>query len=204
MYGPRDNLFLPNILEAAGTGRLRILGTGKNKICFTHVDNYCHGLLIAEKALYKGSPALGKFYIVTDGATHTHEEGYGYLYEELDKAVVGMGWESVYNKWRIPTWILFPIAYLCLFITYLTGIRIKLTPFVVLMMSMNRYFAWTNAERDLHYKPIVSFREEWPKTIAWFREHWLPIFEKSNKGMTGLYSGTQRKIDIQAAGKKKK
>jgi hypothetical protein len=50
-YGPRDNLFLPNILEAGGTGRLRIFGDGTNRICFTHVDNYVHGLIIAERAL---------------------------------------------------------------------------------------------------------------------------------------------------------
>jgi hypothetical protein len=42
---------LPNVLEAAGTGRLRIFGPGTNRICFTHVDNYAHGLIIAEKAL---------------------------------------------------------------------------------------------------------------------------------------------------------
>lgn len=40
VYGPRDNLFLPNVLEAGGSGRLRIFGPGKNRICFTHVDNY--------------------------------------------------------------------------------------------------------------------------------------------------------------------
>ena len=28
VYGPRDNLFLPNMLETAGTGRLRIFGEG--------------------------------------------------------------------------------------------------------------------------------------------------------------------------------
>lgn len=36
----------------------------------SHVDNYCHGLIIAEQALYPGSRALGKFYIVT-GTTLT-------------------------------------------------------------------------------------------------------------------------------------
>jgi nucleoside-diphosphate-sugar epimerase len=40
VYGPRDNLFLPNLLEVAGTGRLRIFGAGYNRICFSHVDNY--------------------------------------------------------------------------------------------------------------------------------------------------------------------
>jgi nucleoside-diphosphate-sugar epimerase len=37
VYGPRDNLFMPNMLEAAGTGRLRIFsaartGNGMNKV----------------------------------------------------------------------------------------------------------------------------------------------------------------------------
>ncbi len=93
-----------------------------------------------------------------------------------------------------------PIAYLCLFITMLTGIKIKLTPFVVLMMTMHRWFDCSAAVKvrmtvllkkqfwlvlmalqDLGYKPIKSFREEWPVTIKWFRQHWLPVFEKSSK-----------------------
>ena len=67
VYGPRDGLFLPNLLETAGSGKLRIFGDGKNVISFCHVDNYCHGLILGAEALYPNSPALGKFYIVTDG-----------------------------------------------------------------------------------------------------------------------------------------
>lgn len=93
-----------------------------------------------------------------------------------------------------------PIAYLCLWFTMLTGIKLKLTPFTVTMMTMHRWFNCDAAVKDLGYKPIKSFREEWPVTIAWFREHWLPGFERSSKGVAGLFSGTQRKIDIQAAG----
>lgn len=75
VYGPRDNLFLPNLLEVAGTGKLRVFGNGQNRICFSHVDNYAHGLIIAERALYTGSKAIGKFYICTDGNTHPSPEG---------------------------------------------------------------------------------------------------------------------------------
>ena len=38
-------------------------------------------------------------------------------------------------------------------------------------------------------------------TTEWFKKHWLPTFQ--NKGMTGLYKGSEDKIDVQA-GKKSK
>jgi len=199
VYGPRDNLFLPNILEAGGTGRLRIFGNGKYKVSMTHVDNYCHGLIIAEKALFPGSPALGKFYIVTDMETHTFEEGYVFLWDELDRAVVGMGWPSIKEKMKLPRSLLMSVAWFCTIFTKLTGIRMKLEPFQVKMLTMHRWFNCSAAARDLGYKPIVSFREEWPRTIAWFREKWLPEF-KTQKGITGLYNKTEEKIKIQSRG----
>lgn len=49
----RDNLFMPSLLEAAGKGQLRVFGNGKNKVSFTYLDNYCHGLILGYDALYK-------------------------------------------------------------------------------------------------------------------------------------------------------
>ena len=73
-----------------------------NKVCFTHVDNYCHGLILAESNLRnRRSPIAGKFYIVTDGDTHTFKEGYGYMWKEIDKAIVAMGFESIWNKMKM-------------------------------------------------------------------------------------------------------
>lgn len=127
--------------------RFRIFGNGKNKICFTHVDNYCHGLIIAEKTLYPGSPALGNFYIVTDMDTHTHKEGYIYFYEEIDKAIVGMGFDSVFGKVKLPKWLLYSLAYPCLWASQLSGVKFKLSPFTVTMMTMHRWFDCSAAER---------------------------------------------------------
>lgn len=44
---------MPNLLEAAGKGQLRVFGNGKNKVSFTYLDNYCHGLILGYDALYK-------------------------------------------------------------------------------------------------------------------------------------------------------
>jgi nucleoside-diphosphate-sugar epimerase len=208
VYGPRDNLFLPNILEACGTGRWRVFGSGRNNICFTHVDNYCHGLIIAERALSKGGRACGQFYIVTDGDTHPHAEGYANFYDCIHEAALAMGFDDFKQKAALPLWLLWPAAYVSLFITWLTGIRLKLTPFTVLMLTMHRWFSISNAERDLHYKPIVSFKSEWPKTLVWFRENWLPVFRRdqarSKGAVAGLAKQTQDKIDIQAGKAAKK
>ncbi|CAK9100666.1 unnamed protein product [Durusdinium trenchii] len=138
VYGPRDNLFLPNLLEAAGVGKLRIFGTGKSRVGYTHVDNYCHGLIIAEKQIYENSPYLGKFYVCTDGATHPYPEGYSIFWEELDQAVVGMGFDSLYSKMALPYFLLRIVAFICDAISAMTGKKLKLGWFTLRMLTMNR------------------------------------------------------------------
>ena len=197
VYGPRDNLFLPNMLEAAGTGRLRIFGPGTNRICFTHVDNYAHGLIIAERALRPGSAALGQFYIVTDGATHPHPDGYLNFWDTIDEAAVAMGFVSLKSKFHLPIWLLTILAYVCEAVGYLLGITLKLNLFNVRVLTMHRWFDISAAEKDLGYKPVVDFKEGWADTLVWFRANWLPKFD-ANAGLTGLSKQTQAKIDVQA------
>ena len=201
VYGPRDNLFLPNLLEAAGNGKLRIFGKGKNRICFTHVDNYCHGLIIAERALKPGSKAAGKFYIVTDGNTHPNGEQYLIFWEILDEAVKGMGFTSLWAKTKLPKPLLFFLAYISECLQYILNTTLKLNYFTVLVLTMHRWFDITAAERDLEYQPIIGFREGWDETILWFRENWLPTFTK-NASCVGVAEKTQDKIDIQSYKKK--
>ena len=196
VYGPRDNLFLPNLLEAAMHGKLRVFGEGYNRICFTHVDNYCHGLIISEKALYPNSPALGKFYIVTDGKTHPKGEQYLIFWKILDEAIVAMGFTSLWKKMHLPKALLMFIAGICEFIGGLLGITMKLNKFNVTVLTMHRWFDISAAEKDLGFQPIVGFREGWDETKTWFKENWLPMQTKSNN-LFGIAKSTQEKINIQ-------
>jgi len=202
VYGPKDNLFLPNLLEAAMSGKLRVFGHGHNRICFTHVDNYCHGLIVAETSLYPGSPALGKFYIVTDGTTHPKGEQYLIFWEILDEAVKAMGFTSLWSKTHLPHGLLMFVATICEFIGRLLGVTMKLNRFNVTVLTMHRWFDIKAAEQDLGFQPVIGFREGWDETIVWFQENWLPKQPKSS-GIFGLSRGTQTKIDIQDASAKK-
>ena len=93
VYGPHDQLFLANFIKAAP--KLRVFGAGKNKISTCFVDNYCHALILGHEALYPGSPALGKFYIATDGPPVN-------FWGILDHALTEFGYPSVKAKIHLP------------------------------------------------------------------------------------------------------
>jgi len=148
VYGPRDALFLPNILAAGQSGRLRVVGGGKNRISFTHVDNYCHGLILGEKALYPQSPALGKYYVVTDG-------GYEIFWDRIDEACVSMGFPSPKSKFHAPAWLVMCFAYICSIAGAVFRTHFKLSPFSVRMLTIHRWFNIDNAKRDLGSIPTL-------------------------------------------------
>ena len=170
VYGPYDSLFLPKLLETAGSGKLRIFGKGQNKISVCHVDNYCHGLICGADALYKGSPALATYYVVTD-------EGPQYFWKILNRAIVAMGFTDLEKKFHLPIGLLYSVAYFCSFLTMITGKMFKLTPFTVRMLVIHRYFDISNAKRDLKYEPLIQFEDGWSSTIEWFKVHWLPTYK---------------------------
>lgn len=168
VYGPRDYLFLHNFLLNAK--RLRVFGNGKNLVSVCFVDNYCHGLIVAEKQLYKDSPALRKFYICTDGTPVN-------LWRFIDRAICEIlpGATSLFKKMSLPGWyFMYPIGYVCEGVGNLLGKKLKLTTFSVRMLLINRHFDPTESRRDLKYEPIVNPDEAWDITKKWFKEVWLP------------------------------
>jgi nucleoside-diphosphate-sugar epimerase len=167
VYGPRDMLFLHNMLGAGN--KLRIFGTGSNKCSFCHVDNYCHGLILGERALVPGGAALGKFYIVTDGPPQD-------FWRVLDVALVAVGCRSVFTKFRLPKWFILPVAYLCTLVGLLLRRKIKLNPFAARMLMIHRWFDIDAARRDLAYEPVIAFEQGWADTVEWFRTVWAPQY----------------------------
>jgi len=175
VYGPRDPLFLPSLLAAARSGALRIFGPGTNRVSFTHVDNYCHGLILGAEALRPGSPALGRFYIVTDGDAQN-------LWDVIDRAVIGVGLPSLRTRRALPVWLMQGAARgsmaLGRVISAVTRTpyphvmrRLKLTTFSVTMLVIDRSFDISRARRELEYAPLIPFEEGWAQTVRWFADH---------------------------------
>ena len=187
VYGPHDPLFLPALLETAGSGKLRIFGKGLNKISVCYVDNYCHGLICGADVLEKDSPALGKFYIITDGPEQ-------YFWQILNKAIVAMGFRDLNTKFHLPTGFLMTIAYACNVVGWIIGKKFKLNPFNVKMLTIHRYFNIDNARRDLKYEPLLQFEDAWNKTIDWHKDKWLPSYlQRVKEGKGSAILGKDKK-----------
>mmetsp|Transcript_11471 Transcript_11471/g.17357 ORF Transcript_11471/g.17357 Transcript_11471/m.17357 type:complete len:398 (+) Transcript_11471:608-1801(+) len=187
VYGPHDPLFLPALLETAGSGKLRIFGKGLNKISVCFVDNYCHGLICGADVLQPTSSALGKFYIITDGPEQ-------YFWKILNRAIIDMGFTDLESKFHLPTALLFTVAYVCNVLGWVLGRKFKLNPFNVKMLTIHRYFSIENAKRDLMYEPLYTTEEAWGKTVEWHKVHWLPGYlERVRLGKGSAIIGNDKK-----------
>jgi hypothetical protein len=65
----------------------------------------------------------GKFYIVTDGDTHDDPRGCCVFWKTIDEAVTYMGFESIWNKFKLPYYLMMGIAMICSVIGWLLNIR---------------------------------------------------------------------------------
>lgn len=163
VYGPRDTLFMPNFI--CNKDSLRIMGDGKNRVSMCHVDNYCHGLILGLEGMKENrEEILGNFYLITDGQPI-------YLWKVLDELVVSAGGASLYSKSRVPSWLLYGIAYICQAVGWVVGKKFRLNPFNVTMMTIDRFFNIEDSTKDLKYKPVKKFEQGWMETLDWFKIH---------------------------------
>ena len=120
------------------------------------------------------------------------------FWEVLDQAVVAMGFVSLWSKFKLPTWFMMVIAHIVLFIgnifAFVTGTPshvvnyyLKLNPFAVTMLVIDRNFDISSATKDLHYKPLILFKDGWAQTIDWFKLHWLPRYKLSVNNSNSAY-----------------
>ena len=127
--------------------KLRVFGPGTNLVSVCYVDNYCHGLIIGERALYPGSPALRNFYICTDGEPVNPGDP--------STALTDIRLRLAFSKFKLPGWsFMYPLG----------RVRGRGVPYreaqaqhpAVRMLLINRYFDPSESKRDLGYEPIVT------------------------------------------------
>jgi nucleoside-diphosphate-sugar epimerase len=163
IWGPKDPHLVPGILRAARSGRLRIVGGGRNRVSMVHVENAADAHIAAEQALRRpGAAAAGRAYFVTDGEPVV-------LWEWVNALLAALGEPPITRS--IPLGAAHAVGAACEAAWWLLRLRGQppMTRFVAAELARDHWFDITAARRDLGYAPRVSPKEAMAELVASLR-----------------------------------
>lgn len=167
VYGPEEPHMLPRVVQRAREGRLRIIGSGTNRVSLTYVDNAAAAHLQAADALGPGSGNAGRAYFVADdGPVELWPWLQAFLRETGEPAIrgsVSLGLARAVGAVCEAAWTWLPLA----------G-EPPMTRFAATNLATSHWYDLSAARRDFGYAPRVSGKEGFSCTVAWFREHPVP------------------------------
>ena len=159
IYGPKDSVRLPNVIEAIRKGKPYRLGNGTALFSHVYVDNVAHAHILAAEKLEKGSLLEGQHYFITD---HEATNFFDFVYDDICKK---LGYE-IPNK-RIPYWMAKTAAMASE--SWATIAKPDkpplLTNYVVAATCKHCSYTHKKATSDFGYEPIVSREEAIKRTL---------------------------------------
>jgi 2-alkyl-3-oxoalkanoate reductase len=152
IWGPGDNNLLPRLVDKARAGRLRLVGSGRNKIDIVYVDNAARAHLQAAETLYPGSPVAGRAYFISNGDPRPIGEILNMIMDVYDLPPV---------KQKVPAGIAYFGGWLFEKIYLACRLRGEplVTRFLARELSTAHWFDISAARNDFGYKPEISIEE---------------------------------------------
>ncbi len=169
IWGVGDPHLVPRLLDRARSGRLRIVGEGRNRVDLVYISNAVDAQLLAERALVAeplaADPANpprradGRAFFITNGEPVLLWDWINGLLENLGEPPVtkyislraatalGAGAEFVWRTFRCPG-------------------EPPMTRFVAAELAHDHWFDITAARRDLGYRPRVSMEAGMRELVA--------------------------------------
>lgn len=172
IWGEGDPHLVPRILERAQAGKLRIVGSGRNRVDMVHVENAVDAHQLAEKALLtrhaihdvsaKHQSAAGRAYFITNGEPVV-------LWDWINELLRGVGLPPVTEMVGLGTAT--TIGALCEAAWKILPLQGEppMTRFVAAELAKDHWFDISAARRDLGYEPRKSMAAGTAELIAALR-----------------------------------
>lgn len=149
IWGPRDNHLIPRLIQRARSGRLRIVGDGKNQISMAYVENVAAAHLQAADALKLDSAVAGNAYFINEPQPVVMWE---WINELLALANLPPVTKSLSAKAATRIGHVLELVW--------TTLRLNseppMTRFVAAQLAGSHCYSVAKAERDFGYHGIVS------------------------------------------------
>lgn len=169
IWGAGDPHLVPRVVARARSGRLRIVGSGRNRVDLVHVENVVDAHLLAELALGKSQipnaksqevpAAAGKAYFITNGEPVA-------LWDWINDLLRALGIPPVTR--HVPLGLartLAAVGETLWRVLPLPG-EPPMTRFVVRELALDHWVDIGAARRDLGYAPRVSMAEGMAELVA--------------------------------------
>jgi len=164
VWGPGDRHLVPRVVALARAGRLRIVGSGDNRVDLVHIDNVVDAHLLAERALAApGAAAAGRAYFITNGAPVA-------LWSWVNDLLVRLDLPPV--RRRISRRAATALGAVCEGLWSLLPLRggPPMTRFAAEELATDHWFSIEAARRDLGYVPRVTMAAGFEELVAYLRQ----------------------------------
>ncbi len=163
VFGPGDPNLIPRLVDRGRRNLLKRVGTGKNRVDISYIDNVAEAHLLAAESLASAGAAAGRTYFVSQGEPVNLWDWINDFFRMIDLPPVTKA-VSFRKAW---------LAGALLEKTYhLLRIRQEppMTRFVAEQLARSHWFSIEAARRDLKYKARISTEEGMKRTAAWINE----------------------------------
>jgi nucleoside-diphosphate-sugar epimerase len=156
MFGPGDRALLPRLLTTARTGRLPMIGDGRNLVDLTYVDNVVEAMCLAMTA----DAAVGKTYHITN-------DEHALLWNQVRRILHELKLSPPRLRISLPAAL--AAAGAMEQVARVTGKEPTLTRYSALILARTQTYNIAAAKRDLGYTPPISLEEGIERTLSALR-----------------------------------
>lgn len=159
IYGPKDTSILPRLIKRLESGRLPILGEGKNLVDLTYIDNAVDAVLLAISA---APHVVGRKYNITNGEAVVLWDEIAGICDLLDLKK---------PKRKLPVSVALGLARILETVYAVLPVHAEppLTRYTVGLLAHSMTLDTSAAERDLKYKPRVATQEGLERFLVWWQ-----------------------------------
>ncbi|MGK0456189.1 MAG: nucleoside-diphosphate-sugar epimerase [Zhongshania aliphaticivorans] len=157
VFGPGDPHLLPRVVDSACSGRLKIVGNGRNKVDVSYVEDVADAHINALDALEAGKGAGCAYFISQDEPVE--------LWPWVNSILEGLGYAPLTRKVRLP--LAYGAGTICEFVWNVLKRRDDppMTRFVAVELAKDHYFDISAAKSDLGYVAKVPMEEALRLTV---------------------------------------
>lgn len=163
VYGPGDPHLIPRLVERGKKRQLKIVGSGRNLVDISYIDNVADAHVLAAENLNSTATAAGNAYFISQGDPVNLWDWINDLFERLD--IIPVKKKIGFNTAYIAGTLLEGI-----YMWFSMAKEPRMTRFLAEQLARSHWFSIERARRDLHYKPRISTLEGIEKVVQWLKK----------------------------------